>query len=136
MENIIGLLQKDVWTTDIENYPDTKIHRNNYPELYNFTYKNYFCEIHRNFMGVLCGYVTIPPNIKCKNFDNIKVHGGITFNDGHKIGFDCGHFTDIVPIDSLLKNNYDLDRNHKVYKDYNFVKSELYRIVDQLIKIE
>lgn len=48
-----------------------------------------------------CGYFYIPiSNIKFVNFDKLKVHGGITYNQTSKdnkfyiIGFDCAHYND------------------------------------------
>ena len=51
--------------------------------------------------------------------DVIECHGGITYNDGISIGFDCAHSSDIPELGGYLK-------------DVAFVEQELDRIIDQL----
>ena len=49
-----------------------------------------------------CGYVTIPndhPDFNSSNINKIyNFHGGVTYDDSNgTYGFDCAHYTDIVP---------------------------------------
>lgn len=85
----------------------------------------YFCSVRRNDLGILCGYVALPPTHLAFNNEEeisiVEVHGGITFSgvinhepgsrtkfvydpfseDAPKtiflVGFDCGHFDDYKP---------------------------------------
>lgn len=131
-------------------------------DIVEFTYKDYECLISRVFVqepcakeeayfgGHLCGYVKIPEghNYFCKDYDDIPVscHGGLTFSDESKIGFDCGHMWDIVP--SMVKIRKDNGLIHQIplpflptefiffentYKNIEFCVKECESIVDQLI---
>src|ERR1700761_6612159 len=87
-----------------------------------FTYKDYECEVRRVFVrepyskeeawfgGYLCGYVRIPKDHpyhhKLYEDMDIDCHYGLTYgmvSNGHWIGFDCGHSSDIVPTLEILK---------------------------------
>lgn len=71
-----------------------------------FVYNDYFCDIHRNTLGVLVGYVFLDSNHPWhgKPYDEIEanVHGNLTYGEKYSdsmyiIGFDCAHFGDYVP---------------------------------------
>lgn len=80
-----------------------------------FEYRHIECRILRSmykkqgrkdiFGGHLCGYICIPPEhpFYKKRYDDIPidVHGGLTYGksegDDYYIGFDCAHFSDLVP---------------------------------------
>lgn len=106
-----------------------------------WTYKakwdNYTCMIIRNNLGVLCGYVILTPSNDFFGVDYfdipVRVHGGLTYSDNYdgvwKIGFDCGHYGDLVPKISELINE---DGN--VYRDMEFVKKECESLADQISK--
>jgi hypothetical protein len=53
--------------------------------------------------GHLCGYCNLSDNhpwlkLEKKYYETIsEVHGGLTFFEGNKIGFDAGHAHDIIP---------------------------------------
>ena len=129
------------------------------PDQKNFIYKNYDCIILRNVMGVFCGYVRIPKNSKFLSEDmymGLNVHGGITFagenTDGDFfIGFDCGHYNDLCPVNVAMKSLYSDELNAKleklklsvgdplrfkpVYRDLQFVENEIMNMVDQMSKV-
>ena len=115
-----------------------------------FEYKGYQCLIRKNLhMGILLGYVGLPEGHKFygKYYDklerHIEVHGGVTFADFFHngeverdlinsglwwIGFDCGHWMDVIP-------NFQLhDYPGATYKDADFVRKEIKSMVDQLEK--
>lgn len=130
----------NMWDEDIKNYPGTSVE--------NFKYRNYDCELKRNVSGCWLGYVILKHPIPDEHIDNIEVHGGITYNDGSKIGFDCAHYDDIIPllstgvgtflsfcniIDTLV---HDISTDQPTYKDRNFVIDQLKSVVDQLCTIE
>lgn len=91
-----------------------------------------------------CGYVALPKGHKFYGKEgeeiDIEVHGGISYSDyGLKhligsvffdywwIGFDCGHFGDLLPnIHMPLLNGSE-------YRDFEFVKNEIQKMCDQLI---
>ncbi len=97
-----------------------------------FEYHGYKCEIKRNFMGALCGYVNLKEPVEM----TIYAHGTITFQEGLKIGFDCAHLPyDYVafglPKELREKLGHDLFREGE-YRTMAFVKMEIKRIVDQI----
>ena len=96
-------------------------------------------------LGILCGYVVIPKDSALYNkhycdelFDNIKVHGGLTYSeyeergDEYLIGFDCAHCDDLAP--------YKQDLYQGTYRNIGYVEYECLRLARQLyelsIKIE
>jgi len=115
----------------------------------NFVYKGYNCRIRRVPDKLhLCGYVQITEKDGNKlNVDNIEVHGGITFNEyahlapllkfpflGRWIGFDCMHAGDFVPGFYSLEHCNEIDSN-EIYRNFEYVRNEIKKLVDQLIKI-
>lgn len=117
------------------------------------------------FGGHLCGYVQIIKDHalfgkdfeSCKNEFYINCHGGITFNESddkiHVIGFDCGHFNDLIPsVDYLIKKIPGIREIQKkskeicgklwdsyllkTYKNMEFCITQCKSIIDQLIDIE
>ena len=114
-----------------------------------FKYKGFKCTIVRHdYFSHLCGYVTIPDE-KRKNikYENVEVHGGVTFqgvnSDGqYTIGFDCAHFRDfsrnlesefeIEPFFDKLEREYNIDF-HGVYRDQEYVMRQCKKIVNQII---
>lgn len=142
------------WDEDIKNYPCTKEHRQNNPNLYEFSFCGYKCSILRNELWFSwCGYIhlqTTHPYFH-KNFDEIsseiKVHGDLSYGDGDGVfGFDCGHtFIDILPgvvllhqeMPELAQSNVDsLFGEPKTYKDREFVVKELIHMAQQFKTIE
>lgn len=102
-----------------------------------FMYKSHDCLIKRNGFGCLCGYVCIDSTnlpLDCINnvYDNINVHGGLTFGgfiDCKKyLGFDCAHLGDLIP-----KAPY-FDKG--VYRDMDYVENEIKSLVDQILDLE
>lgn len=85
----------------------------------------------------LCGYVLLKNTHSCygKQYNNInvRVHGGLTYSekDGEywKIGFDCAHDGDLVPGFTDLGFSSFADGK---YKNINYVKMELARLIEQL----
>lgn len=70
---------------DLQEYPE---------DLYTYDIDGYECNISRSMLGHYCGYV----NYGDAKFDDddIDVHGGVTYNNGKQIGFDCMHYCDFV----------------------------------------
>ena len=62
------------------------------------TQAGYEAEIIAHPMGHRCGYVTVPTGHPCEGKDyndiNVSVHGGLTYGNGAKFGFDCAHYND------------------------------------------
>ena len=62
------------------------------------TAAGYEAEVIATPMGHRCGYVTVPEEHPCagKDYDDVgvNVHGGLTFSNGAKFGFDCAHWDD------------------------------------------
>ncbi len=62
------------------------------------TAAGYEAEVLAMPMGHRCGYVTVPDGHPCagKYYDelDVDVHGGLTFGNGAKFGFDCAHSYD------------------------------------------
>lgn len=123
----------------------------------------YDCLIVRNTLGALCGYVAVPKNHSLyeqeyHNIPDLDVHGGITFSgachgdpngltichlddDGDKawwFGFDCAHVGDTVPYDFTYGLGYRRDGLgfSAVYRDINYVRTEVRRLAQQLMELE
>lgn len=115
------------------------------------------CLIVRNPYGALCGYVGVTeghPFYKKGGYDfNLSVHGGITFtamcspgdDEEHGIchlpgegesdhvwwlGFDCAHYSDKSP--KMVLQFPTLDFPDDVYRDIDYVKSEIASLAQQL----
>jgi hypothetical protein len=62
------------------------------------TAAGYEAEVLATEMGHRCGYVTVPKGHPCagKDYDelDVEVHGGLTYGNGAKFGFDCAHLYD------------------------------------------
>lgn len=116
------------------------------------------CLIVRNHMGALCGYVGLPPGHALhgvahndNSFDEISVHGGLTFSDACDesakdgrgvchvplpgraaevwwLGFDCGHAYDIIP--RFLE--VGIHFGGEAYRDINYVRGECEHLASQL----
>ena len=89
-------------------------------------------------LGILCGYVVIPKDSVLYNkhyndelFNNIKVHGGLTYSEHNKdeylIGFDCAHLDDLAP--------YKQDIYQGTYKNIAYVEYECFRLARQLYEL-
>lgn len=122
----------------------------------------YPCEIKRNSMGVLCGYIYIPAGHPDhgKSYQELEssvyttradgmveesrpapdVHGGWTYSDSGdahtKFGFDCGHAGDYSPglsHPTLLARVHHMD---DIYRDMNYVREQLEQAAWQFKKRE
>lgn len=127
------------------------------------------CLIVRSPLGALCGYVGVPEGHPLFEVDYgdaheryaISVHGGLTFDgfcqegaeeDGicHLVepgepdrvwwlGFDCGHFSDLVPsFEARLRSSWswrarsDAASYEGVYRDLAYVTAEVTSLAAQL----
>lgn len=113
------------------------------PDYLSFKYKGTKCEVKRNSaMLFLCGYTTFIPyhwydvEYFRNNLESINVHGGVTYFEvkpGRKItiGFDCAHYNDLIPTFSIQAG----EKEGEEYRTIDFVKKEIQKMVDQIIKI-
>ncbi len=106
------------------------------PNEMNGTIDGYRVQILRNLsLGILCGYVFLDKNHPeyGDDFSEINVHGGVTFTgeeDGFwKVGFDCGHSNDFMP---LMPSFRFLPDPSSSYRNFQYVFSELKSLVSQL----
>lgn len=121
----------------IEQEPDIELDFHN----------GYIYRINRhNQMLHYCGYVYVPmshpllkkvkPEQSWYIDEYVSMHGGCTYcsevADYLVIGFDCGHAGDITP--SMLKFDI-IQAPGDEYRDYNYMKNEIYSIIEQLIEI-
>jgi|SRR5205809_80872 len=111
------------------------------------------CMIVRNIeLGNLCGYVGVPLNSKLANIDyndlDIDIHGGLTYSnkcqglichDSTKevywFGFDCAHYNDLIPkfLEYTTHNkSYFSLFNNSTYRDFNYVKTQVIYLAQQL----
>ena len=98
------------------------------------------CEVKRiDSLGHLCGYVVLPEDHKLYGTDyeeiDVDVHGGLTYSENGKVGFDCAHAGDCIP--SIIKTLSDLGMstdhyNGDEYRDMGFVIRETYELARQL----
>lgn len=97
------------------------------------------CEIIRNHMGSLCGYVEIFQDNELfgRGYDEISEminfypHGGLTYanftESGWQIGFDCSHSGDLVP--EYYKS---YGRVSDVYRTMDYVKTQCELLAEEL----
>ncbi len=111
---------------------------------------SYPCVLHRNLFGAWCGYVAVPPGHPWhgKDYDDVyaEVHGGLTYadecdkcvchvpapgepDDVWWLGFDCGHFNDLMPgheaeMNRLIPDRQPWNENFAVYRTAEYVKEE------------
>lgn len=128
------------------------------PDYVAFMHNGIRCEIMRNCVGAICGYIIVEANHPwhTKDYHDIdaEVHGGLTFaqldEDGsYWVGFDCAHSGDIAPSceKSMAKSREGLKLKHPnlfseravgffaaTYKNINFVTEECKRLADQAIE--
>jgi hypothetical protein len=111
IKNKFKVVGENVWRSfsifgqgveDVMKFPDTKIHKELFPELYNFNFHHFECEIIR-CPNTWCGYVKtnkFHPIWKNKDIEDLfGVHGGITYQNigSLTIGFDTNHYDDDSP---------------------------------------
>ena len=105
-----------------------------------FVAHGYWCEINRHpLLKSLCGYVLIGkthPYWAQEGID-LDVHGGVTYTDGIKVGFDCAHAGDLMPARHKYvgMGMHPRDTN-SVYRNWAFVTEELNRLAAQLRAID
>jgi hypothetical protein len=127
------------YSDDFRDFPDTKEHRSQHPELYTFVYKDAQCSMKRNSFKVWCGYAKYSSKmhrslVLCRilhrDYPNVldkvlSVHGGITYLDGQTVGFDCGHYDDYIP-------ELNTGLGGQTYRNRDFVILQLMTLVDEL----
>ena len=98
-----------------------------------FFCEGYRCELKRHAeLGFLNGYIYLPtshPDFgKCYGEveNEVSVHGGLTFSDGGKFGFDCGHAGDLIPALEHAPNP-TID----TYRNMEYVELQLRRLAEQ-----
>jgi hypothetical protein len=114
------------------------------------------CIIKRHpVLGHLCGYVVIPANCKLSELNlvdvddegDIRVHGGITFHGFHLelqknvIGFDCGHYGDLVPgmiaqLDQDIECRKHIFDEEEKYRDIEYVQHECKNLAKQIAEFK
>lgn len=131
--NYFGHEENGVGIADVKKYPDTELHRHVYPELYNFDFYEFSCNIGRKLLYSWCGYIKVEKNhplwkLSQDQIENlVNIHGGITycnFEEG-EIGFDCCHFDDLSP----FRTDHTSPGS---YKDRDYVINELMNTCLQL----
>lgn len=101
---------------------------------------SYKCEIKRSELGFLLGYIHLSKDndFYGKVDIDVSVHGGVTYNNYWKydiedfwvIGFDAGHFGDLVP---LLEIGLNSESN--IYRDMQYITNECNSMAEQISKI-
>ena len=107
------------------------------PAEYDFFAEGYRCEIKRHpELGHLNGYIYLPdthPDFG-KGYDDVEVsvHGGLTYSDGGKFGFDCGHGGDLTPaFENMLKPELSTG---DVYRNMAYVERQLRSLAKQFLQ--
>jgi len=126
------------------------------PDRYEFKAYSYDCLLSRNrFLFVWCGYVAVPKGHPAyeKQRDDIEVsiHGGLTYggkchdlichggkDDVYWVGFDCGHYEDIIPsMDKYMDNMPSfLKEDDRHYWNLEDVITETTLLAKQLKELE
>lgn len=133
----------------------------------NFEYKGYTIWLNRGPSGAWNGYIGVPLDshyAQDENYDELDVHGGVTWNgpdlpfsnddkntQSFWIGFDCGHWNDYQPI---YEQFFKKECRHpspfhikieefkslypklydKTYKTMDFAREQCEKMVDQIIE--
>ncbi|QQO92581.1 hypothetical protein CPT_Machias_204 [Staphylococcus phage Machias] len=101
---------------------------------YEFKYKGYNAFIVRHdTLGHLSGYIEIGAG----NYDEkleYYAHGGITYNEGGIIGFDCAHSGDLMP--EIFLNGLMANESNDTYKSLDYVESCIKEMIDFLVEKE
>lgn len=117
------------------------------PDKDSFMYRDYFIELIRNFQGSWCGYVRIHKkdhpwySKSYMDIDEVDVHGGLTFSDKNDdgdwiIGFDCSHFMDLVPLDTLSVMEIEMNQIPKEERiEMNELFNSLKKSYDHIKKL-
>lgn len=130
----------------------------NEPTIYGFidSTTKLHCMIRRHHLiGHLCGYVLIPKHyfFYGKNYDDpifneIDVHGGLTFadkpsremiylvKDSFYLGFDCAHYDDFSPFSTAFDSPLFTFHSISDYKTIDFVKEECSKLARQLFELQ
>lgn len=116
-----------------------------------FIYKGIACYITLDDQGIRCGYAALPQEnyIKC-DIDNLKCHGGITYEgkrlpgidkedrDTYIIGFDCAHYGDVRDVRAAEKAFGYSDMPYILLtgkiRTVEFCEKELVELVNQIRK--
>lgn len=110
---------------------------------YIFSYKGYTAMIKRyEQYGHLCGCIKLDVTDSDDRYEiaDMNAHGGVTYNRGGWVGFDCNHYLDLNlsyhmrAKEKGLEDIYPMIIGESSYKDLEFVKSNLQRIIDELVK--
>ena len=102
------------------------------PDFLEFEVFGFKCQAKRHDdFGHLCGYITVGADHPwhALTYDEVDadVHGGLTYSEGGKHGFDCAHAGDLVPKINHLAN----DDSGDTYKGMGFVVGELIKLAKQ-----
>lgn len=105
-----------------------------------FIYKGIQCEIRRTRQSHFVGYIIIPNITKkqCQIISN-NIHGGITYQEHDKIGFDADHNSDVSIKDFELESIFpdiQLLSPHASYKTMAYMEREIKTAIDKLLEIE
>lgn len=110
----------------------------------NFEINGIKCSIIRNSLGVLCGYIDLTedfPEYGNSYYDlHLYCHGGLNFSQQNgkywRIGFDCGHSSDIVPkmieLNKIIRISHNILDEKNTYKDMAYVEAEIMYLIEQL----
>jgi hypothetical protein len=103
-------------------------------DFYEWT-NSFKCFIQRNTLGFWCGYIQIPkPFSELIEEIHLIPHGGITYNSQETngdivIGFDCGHYLDLIPIFYFQDQTISLN---SAYRDKEYVMNEVNKMADDI----
>ena len=89
-----------------------------------FKHCGYKCEVLATEMGHRCGYVTVPKTHPAYGEDyddlDIECHGGLTYANKGKFGFDCAHLGDGKDITLMNEATIKTYTSSPFWKEYAF----------------
>lgn len=104
-----------------------------------FISHGYWCEIIRHpDLGTLNGYVYMGKHhpYAGEESPDVDVHGGITYNDGKKMGFDCNHAGDLAPNMIRFSTRVGVTPRDGVYRNWAYVKGQVENLAAQLRAVD
>ena len=104
-----------------------------------FVRHGYWCQIKRHpELKSLCGYVMIGKTHPYWKLNvDLEVHGGVTCDDGVRVGFDCAHAGDLIPSRHYLTGAYGaIHKPPQTYRNWAFVEREVDKLAARLRSLD
>lgn len=113
------------------------------------TYKDYQFVVYQHPYGHLNGYVLLKEDDDKDRADDLKCHGGISFEDdlsriipvesGYWVGFDCNHYRDLAPFMNDRMRAAGIEPSSidsGIWRTPEYIVENCKSMIDQLIEMQ